>query len=275
MQFRVTNLPLLAGLASLVGGAGCGDDGGFPLDAPAPDGSAAHGTVSLAWSLQDLDGQPIQCDQVGASTVSLALRARGQVAGAADSFSCNNSPSTSRVLDPGTYDVTLELHAGANTIATVPEQPGIVIVDGMTTPLAPVTFVVDARGSLVLSLAAPPATTNCGAPSAMGAGIDGVTITLTQAGGGCAPVTFVHTKNGAPLPPYTVSCSSPAVAACIESDETLTVPTLASGPYTIHVRGTIGAVECWKNDDALQVPALGKPLTTTLNLALQAGTPGC
>jgi hypothetical protein len=273
MQSRVTHLALLAGLA-LIGGAGCGDDGGFPTDAAAPDGSA-HGNVSLAWSLVDPGGQPITCDQVGASTVSVALRARGTLAGAVDSFSCNNSPTTSRALDPGTYDVTLELHAGATTLATVPEQRGIVIVDGMTTPLAPVTFVVDASGSLVVSLASPPATTNCGAPSMMGAGIDGVTITLTQAGGGCAPVTFVHTKNGAPLPPYTVSCSSPAVAACIESDETLTVPTLASGPYTIHVRGTIGGVECWKNDDALQVPALGKPLTTTLNLALQPATPGC
>jgi len=145
----------------------------------------------------------------------------------------------------------------------------------MNTALAPIVFVVDARGSLVLSLAAPPATSNCKSPSMMGAGINGITITLTTSAGGCAPVTFVHTRGAVTLAPYTVNCSSPAVAACIETDETLTVPSLPSGPYLIHVRGKIGAVECWNNDDALQVPALGKPLTRTLNLAFQTGTTGC
>jgi hypothetical protein len=151
----------------------------------------------------------------------------------------------------------------------------VVIESGMTTALAAITFVVDATGGLVLSLASPPATSNCKSPSMMGAGINGITITLTQAAGGCAPVTFVHTRGAMTLAPYTVSCSSPAVAACIENDETLTVPSLPSGPYNIHIRGKIGAVECWTNDDALQVPALGRTLTRTLNLAFQAGTTGC
>jgi hypothetical protein len=274
MQFRVTILAAVLGLAGLTGVVGCGDDGGFPHDAPMQD-TPAHGTVSLSWSLHDLNGQPIQCDEVGASTVSLQLRARGEATGAAESFTCTNSPSTSKALEPGTYDVLFELHAGSATLAVAPDQNGVVIEDGMDTALAPITFVVDAQGGLVLSLAAPPATTNCKAPSLMGAGINGVTITLMHAAGGCAPVTFVHKKGAVTLAPYTVNCSSPAVAACIENDETLTVPSLASGPYTIHVRGKIGAVECWKNDDALQVPAQGKSLTQTLNLAFQTGTTGC
>jgi hypothetical protein len=277
MQFRVTILAALFGLAGLIGGVasgGCGDDGGFPRDAPMQD-RPANGTVSLAWSLQDLNGQAIQCDQVGASTVSLQLRARGELTGAAESFTCTNSPSKSKVLDPGTYDVSFELHAGNVTLAVAADQGGVVIEDGKDTALTPISFVVDARGGLVLSLAAPPATTNCKSPSMMGAGINGVTITLMTAAGGCAQVTFVHKKGAVTLAPYTVNCSSPAVAACIENDETLTVPSLASGPYTIHVRGKIGAVECWKNDDALQVPALGKALTTTVNLAFQTGTTGC
>lgn len=275
MQFRVTILAALLGLTGLGGGVvGCGDDGGFPRDAAMQD-STAHGTVSLSWSIQDLNGQPVQCDQVGASTVSLALRARGDATGAAESFTCGNSPSTSKALEPGVYDVSFELHAGSVTLAVAPDQNGVVIVDGMNTPLAPITFVVDARGSLVLSLAALTATTNCKSPSMMGAGINGITITLMTAAGGCAPVTFVHTRGATTLTPYTVSCSSPVVAPCIENDETLTVPTLPSGPYTIHVRGKIGAVECWKNDDALQVPALDKSLTQPLNLAFQSGTTGC
>jgi hypothetical protein len=272
MTFRVIIRAAL-GLTGLIV-VGCGDDGGFPRDAPAQD-PTARGTVSLAWSLQDLDGQPVPCDQVGASTVSLQLRARGEASGAAESFTCGNSPSTSKPLVPGIYDVSFELHAGSATLAVAPGQNGVVIEDGKTTPLAPIAFVVDAQGGLVLSLAAPPATTNCKSPSMMGAGISGITITLEHAAGGCAPVTFVHTKGAMTLGPYTVSCSSPSVVACIETDETLTVPSLPSGPYTIHIRGKIGAAECWNNDDTLQVPALGKPLTQTLNLAFQKGTPGC
>ncbi len=272
MTFRVIIRAAL-GLTGLIV-VGCGDDGGFPRDAPAQD-PTARGTVSLAWSLQDLDGQPVPCDQVGASTVSLQLRARGEASGAAESFTCGNSPSTSKPLVPGTYDVLFELHAGSATLAVAPAQNGVVIEDAKTTPLAPIAFVVDAQGGLVLSLAAPPATTNCKSPSMMGAGISGITITLVHAAGGCAPVTFVHTKGAMTLAPYTVSCSSPSVVACIETDETLTVPSLPSGPYTIHIRGKIGAAECWNNDDTVQVPALGKPLTQTLNLAFQKGTPGC
>jgi hypothetical protein len=41
------------------------------------------------------------------------------------------------------------------------------------------------------------------------------------------------------------------------------------------VRGKIGAVDCWKNDNALQVPPQSKTLIDTLNLAVQTGTPGC
>ena len=274
MQFRVTILAALIGSVGLIGVGGCGDDGGFPRDAP-PMQRPERGTISLAWALQDPSGQPLSCDQVGASTVALQLRARGEASGAVESFTCGNSPSTSKAIDPGTYDVSFELHAGATTLAAAPDQNGVVIESGMTTALAALTFVVDATGSLVLSLAAPPATSNCKSPSMMGAGINGITITLTQAAGGCAPVTFVHTRGAMTLAPYTVSCSSPAVAACIENDETLTVPSLPSGPYNIHIRGKIGAVECWTNDDALQVPALGRPLTRTLNLAFQTGTTGC
>jgi hypothetical protein len=64
------------------------------------------------------------------------------------------------------------------------------------------------------------------------------------------------------------------VAACIENDETLTVPSMESGPYTIHVVGKNNAIDCWKNDDMLQVPPVSQVLRATLNLASQ-GVPGC
>jgi hypothetical protein len=263
---------LLAGLIGLLGCGGCGgcSSDGFHLDAPEPD-ATTFGTISLAWSLTDLDGQPIQCDQVGASTVALQLRNRARLQGVPASFSCGNSPSTTQAIEAGIYDVTLELHGQNTTLATAADQRGVVVAAGGDTPLAPVMFAVDARGSLVLSFAAPPSPSNCKSPP-QGAGMTGTTITLVHPSGTCAPVTFLRARGATSLGTYTVSCSSPQVTSCIETDETLTVPTLPSGPYTIHVRGKSGATDCWKNDDALQVPPQGQALTETLNLAIQ---PGC
>lgn len=107
----------------------------------------------------------------------------------------------------------------------------------------------------------------------MGAGVTSMTITLVHTGGGCAPVTFLR-SGGPTMSSYVVNCSSPMIATCIEDTETLTVPSMPSGPYTIHIRGKIGAVDCWQNDDALQVPPQGQSLIETLNLAKTAAS-GC
>jgi hypothetical protein len=194
----------------------------------------------------------------------LQLRPRGQATGATEVFPCGNNPSISKALDPATYDVAFELHAGSVTLATAPDQSGVVVENDKDTALTPVVFAVDAHGSLALSLTAPPTTSNCKSTSMLGAGINGVSITLLHVEGGCAPVTFARSST---IQPYTVNCSSPAVVACIENDETLTVPTLPSGPYMIHVVGKIGVVECWKSDDILQVPARGTILTRVIDLA--------
>lgn|SRR5512140_134705 len=265
---------ILAGLLGLASSTGCGDDGGFPRDAAGPD-VMETGTVSLAWSITDLNDQPIPCDEVNASSVFLQLRDPARLSGSVESFSCQNSPSTSHPLEPGTYDITYELHGINLTAVSAQTQSGVKVEVGKDTPLNPITFKVDAQGSLALALAAPPATTNCKPAGMMGAGITGITITLVHTGDGCAPVTFVRSRGAVMLGSYVVNCSSPMVTTCIENDERLSVASMQSGPYTIQVRGKIGAVDCWKNDDALQVPPQGKMLNQTLNLAYQTGTPGC
>jgi hypothetical protein len=260
-------------LASLIGFAGCGgcSSGGFPPDAAGAD-AAAMGSVTLAWSLSDLDGQPIQCDQVGANTVALQIRNRSTLTGVAASFSCKNSPST-QALAAGSYDISFELNGVGGTLATAPGQNTVMVFSGEDTPLTPVTFMVDAKGGVMLKLAVPsPLTSICKGPP-MGAGVTGMTITLVHTGGGCAPVTFLR-SGGSTTTSYVVNCSSPMIATCIEDTETLTVPTMPSGPYTIHIRGKIGAVDCWQNDDALQVPPQGKSLNETLTLA-KTGASGC
>jgi hypothetical protein len=130
------------------------------------------------------------------------------------------------------------------------------------------------QGSLVISLATA-ATTNCQPVGMNGAGITGTTITLVQVSGngGCAAVTFVRSLGSTQRGTYTVNCSSPPVATCIEKAETLTT-SLAPGTYTIHARGKIGAIDCWQRDDTLEVPPPGKPLIHTLGL-MHLNMPGC
>jgi hypothetical protein len=262
------------GAALIALGSGCDcNGGGFPIDAALPD-ALAKGTVSLAWALTDLAGQPISCEQIGANSVFLQLRSHSSLSGAVASFGCGNSPSTSPPIDADTYDVTFELHGTSLTSVSAPEQVGVVVSVDKDTRLAPITFAVDTSGKLALSLATPPHASNCKSSSMGGAGITGMTITLVHTGGGCAPVTFLRSRGTTNLGSYTVNCSSPQIAPCIETDETLSVPTLPSGAYTIHVRGKLGAVDCWANDDALQVPPQGKALMPTLNLAF-LDAPGC
>jgi hypothetical protein len=254
---------MLVGLAFASGG-GCG--GGNP---PA----ATSGSISLAWSITDASGQPTACAQVSARSVALRLRnhADGNVVAAA--FPCLGSPSTTQVL-AGVYDIAIELHAADGTkLATAPDQTGVAIVGGQVRRLSPVVFAVNTQGSLVITVATP-ATTNCQPVAMNGAGITGSTLTLERADGrSCAPVTFTRSVGSTPRDTYTVSCTSPSVAACFEKNETLTT-SLPAGAYKIRVRGKVGAIDCWQRDDILEVPPSGKPLIHALGLARQ-NIPGC
>jgi hypothetical protein len=250
---------MLAGLIALASIVGCGNCG---------SGAAARGSISLAWSITDLDHQPTSCDRVGASAVRLQLRNRaGDVSVA--SFPCASSPGTMQIL-AGPYAIAVELRApDGTTLATGPNETAVTIAAGQVTTLTPIVFAASTKGGLVISIAAPPTTANCKSVALNGAGITGSTITLERGAGGCAPVTFNRSSGGS----YTVNCSSPAVTSCIETDETLTT-NVDPGPYTIRVRGKLGSLDCWKTDEAVEVPPPGKPLTHTVNLAHQ-DVPGC
>jgi hypothetical protein len=160
-------------------------------------------------------------------------------------------------------------------LSTLPRRTGFVIEPGRDTPIGALTFVVDAVGTLDLFLRATAAMSNCGPLNQMGAGWTGVTIVLSRPGGVCQPATIAIAP-GATRPggTYVVSCTAPGIAPCIESDQRLTAMNVPSDAYTIRVRGRVGAIDCWVNDDALQVPAQGRVLMGTLNLTKQV-LPGC
>lgn len=256
-------LSTLAVLIALMCVAGCG--GGTP---PPP----VTGSISLAWSITDLNRQPATCAQVGARSVALRLRARTSGNVVATAFPCASSPGTAQIA-AGLYDISFQLNAADGArLATAPDQIGVAIVAGQVKQLTPITFTTSDQGSLVLSIATG-TTANCQPPTAGGAGITANTITLQFAAGGCAPVTFIRQRGSEQRGIYTVNCSSPQIAPCIEKNETL-IASLLPETYIVRVRGKVGATDCWQRDDTLEVPAPGKPLTRTLGL-LHVNNPGC
>ena len=183
-----------------------------------------------------------------------------------------NSPGTSQAVPAATYDITIRLQAAdGTTLATAVGRTNVAIAVGPATVLAPVVFLATTKGGLVLSLAAAGAASNCGS---RGAGITGVFITLVGSGGSCAAVTFLRSRGTTPLGTYTVDCGSPRLGSCIEADETLTVPQLEPDTYKVQVRANVGGLDCWHNDDVLEVPLRPSPLVRTLTLVRQ-NTPGC
>jgi len=254
---------LFASLVALAVTEGCG---GSNSDTP------ARGSISLAWSITGVDHQPATCEQVGAATVRVRMRNRAGAASDA-SFPCGKSPSTTEVL-AGPYEISIQLLAvdGAE-LAAGPEQAAVTVAGGQVTTLTPVVFVMDAKGSLALALATPPSTSNCKPPTAGGADITAISITLERAAGGCAPVTFIRSRGGAQVGTYQVNCGTPQNAGCIENDETLTVPSMDPGAYIVRVQGKIGGSLCWSLDGVLEVPP-GSRVARTLNLT-HFGAPGC
>lgn len=251
--------------------AACGGGGGFP-DAPQKiDAEAPNATFSLTWSVTDMASAPVACDAIGAISVTVIAHNLAFLGGTTEVFTCGTGMGMSEKLPPGTWDFDFQLGGPSGVIATVPGQHDVTLTNGQNTELMPLTFAVDPTGGLALTLATNRTDGNCAAQPD-GGGITGTTITLEHTGDHtCEPVTFSISGGGT----YTVDCANPVAGPCIDSTQTLTVTSVPSDGYTIHVKGYIGATACWSNNDTLQVPSQAQTLTKTLNLAYATTTPGC
>ncbi len=260
---------LAAGMVS------CGSGGGFP-DAAVIDAPPPPGRFTLQWTLTDTNGAQITCDQVGAQSVTVLLRNRAVQGGSTQVFTCAGGSGMSEELSPGIYDLSFQLiGTGGNPpdglIATSAMQMGIVVPSGGSIQLAPLAFAVQATGGLALTFDAPAAGTNCGPTAGGGSAITTMTITIDDSSGTCQPLTFQVAGQG----PYMVSCGAPTPINCIETTDAVTIASMPSGNYTIHIRGMRGAETCFSNNDQLPVPPLGKTLTRTLNLGLSSAAAAC
>lgn len=250
----------------------CGGGGGFP-DARPDLPAGPTGTFAVSWSVTDQNNQPISCERVAAQTMTVLTHDLAVEGGLTEPFSCSTGMGKSQGLEPGTYEMDFELAGTFGTVATGTKQAPVEIAANAETQLAPVVFQVEALGSVALKVSAGSAG-NCGAA---GAGIDQMSITLTHnSDGTCEPVTFTITDGMTqPGGTYTVSCATPVLRGCIETDQTITAMNIPSDSYTITIRGLITGKQCWLNMDSIQIPPLNKLLIRTLNLAQQTQTPGC
>ena len=253
----------------------CGSGGGFP-DAPVRDTAPPTGRFSVAWSVVDQNGQPIACDRLAAQAMTVLTHDLSVEGGATQIFSCSTGMGESQDIAVGTYEMDFELSGTFGVLARGPKQTPVTIAVGQVTELAPITFQVDARGGLALGLASGKSGGNCGATGSNGAGIEQVSITLQHnSDSSCEPITLAISAGATTSAgSYTIDCTSPALASCIEADQVLTASGVPSDGYTIRVKGLIGGSACWANNDSIQVPPLQQVLTRTLNLG-QTGVPGC
>lgn len=260
---RLQLVSFLAALA-LTSSSACGNCG--------PD-NAARGSASVTWSITAAN-LSATCASAGAASVSLALHSRATGDDTPFTFSCTDGQGMTAPVPAGAYGATATLRAADGaTLATVAVPTAITIAAGQVATLDPIVFSVSDHGQLVLSLATLSTASNCKPREDGGAAITGFAIVFEHAAGGCAPVTFTRARGTTTLGTYTISCTSPMVASCIERDETLTVDNLPSGPYGIGATALRGPSACWTGTDALFVPA-GATLSKPIQLAHQF-TPGC
>jgi hypothetical protein len=255
-------------LCALVVLVACGGGGGFP-DAQKIDSAPPTATFTLAWTVNDATSQPVACDKIGALSVTVLAHNRAFDGGTPVVFACSSGMGQSQALPAGTYDFEFQLTSIGGMLATAPAQHGVELAAGSNVALMPLTFAVDATGSVALTLATGRTDGNCAAAPG-GGGITSMTITLQHSSDqSCEPVTFTISGGGT----YTVDCTTPVQGPCIDQTSTLTATTVPSDNYTIHVVGNVGPTACWTNNDSLQVPAAGQVLTQTLNFAHATGCP--
>lgn len=254
--------------------AACGGGGGFP-DARPIDGPGPMGTFSVTWTVSDTSNQPVACSKIGGLSVTVLTHNLAVEGGSTQVFTCETGMGMSQAMPVGSYDLAFELDGSTGVLATVANQR-IEITANQNTVLQPLAFSLDATGALALTLATGKSGGNCGTTASGGAGITSTTITLVHTSDqSCAPLTFQISAGATrPAGTYTVNCTTPAIIPCIEADQTLSATGVAADGYQVHVKATAGT-DCWSNNDALQVPPLGKTLMRTLNLAYAAGTTGC
>ncbi|HUH03624.1 MAG TPA: hypothetical protein VML75_16625 [Kofleriaceae bacterium] len=259
----------LLGATAMVFGCGGGSDN---ADAGSTDAPVTRGTMSLSWSITDLDGNPLACADVAALSISLQMTRQGSAAGVVDPYTCAAGAATSRELDPGTYDVVVMAAAQAGNLTTPIVLEPVEVVAGQNTVLDPIVFRIDPVGNFSFRIDTGASAGNCADEAAGGGALTALEIRLLDDGDVCIPTTFVI---GDVNPVTYVSDCQGSTTGCVDKDVDFSVIGTASGPHTLEIIGDKDGLECYSRTSMLAIPGndLGRMLG---NLVLSlAPVPGC
>ena len=240
-------LVILVALAGLSGCESCGAED--PVDARGP----ATYTVSASWRVTDLGDAEIPCDRVDGQfvTVTFFQFATGQ--SFTDAFDCFRKTG-SRSLEEGEYQIGFELTDRLGTLVTLPPRRYRIAGD---TALDEVKLQLDPFGDLVMTLE-----TTLPMSCAGGSPITDMTLEMYRSDGSCQTSTLAIE----PAATYTIDCTAPMTAGCIEKDRRVTAAHFPADEYRIRVVALQGAMPCWLHDQRHRIRAAGLRRTVTLPL---------
>lgn len=264
---------MVAGCVVWLVGPGC-RDGGSSTDAGVVDAPPAGGTVSMTWRLSD-GSNDLTCAQVAGISVRLtATPAQGGFA-TIDSFNCSAGQATSRTIEPGTYNIEVELNAPQGLLATSGRINGVEVTSGATTTLDEIVFELAATGNITFVVDTDAAGLNCDAVPG-GGGLSNVVFALRDATGQCVGSFGIGAGATQPEGTYASDCTTPYTGGCIENDQTITVSAIPSGSYSLTITGDKDGLACYSRTAQFNVP--GNDLTAELMTQFLVANPdifGC
>lgn len=238
-------------LLALITPAACGDDSAATDAAVVIDARPDQGTLSLSWTLADSDQSVIDCEDVAAVTVSISAFPEGAGSGVPLAFPCSDGQASPR-LGTGTYQLRIELRAGAGVLDGPITLNGIEITQDQETALGQIDFEVPTTGGFSFLLDTPPLGSNCDASEG---DLTSVLFELRDDADACVPTTF-EIGDGAEQTggTYQSDCQG-ASFGCIDNDQEITVSGAASGPHTLRITGAKGGVEsCYSRNAQITIP---------------------
>jgi hypothetical protein len=245
---------LVIALACGLFAAACGDDAEVADAGPPPDAAITQGTMSFTWDVNDTDMNALMCGDVGAITVRVSMTPSAGGFAVIDALSCNSGMGTTRPLDAGTYNVTMELRGTAGLLSQTATMNNVDVVAGGDTPLGNIVFEVLAQGNFEFDVDTSATGLNCDSDMNDGAGITDVLFELRDSSNQCVNVAMDIAAGAAePAGTYNTDCAT-MYGACIENDQTITVTGVPSGAYQLTIRAWKGGLECWMRAPQFNVP---------------------
>jgi hypothetical protein len=260
-------------MAAMAVAPGCGGGSDNP-DAGPIDAAVTRGTMSLAWSLTDLDDNPITCEDVGALSISVTVTPPG-FGGVVEPFSCAGGMGTTSDLRATTYNVVVIPSSVLGALSESILIDSVEVVAGQNVDLGTLVFEIDPVGSFNFKVDTGATAGNCDDEGAGGGALTALEFRLVDDQDICVPTTFIIGDTSATPPvTYEADCQG-ATIGCFEKDVVFSVLDTRSGPHTLEITGTKNGLDCYARSSIISIPgnSLGRMLGNQI-LSL-ASTPEC